>query len=319
MTWVLGEDPQMDRLIEYEGKLNRLYGDADCIGLCQYNRERFPAEILSDVIRTHPHLIYEYTVCHNHHYTPPEEFFGVRPASEVDRMLETLRERTRATVQLRERERQLQRQNDRLESFASMLAHELRNPLQIAQIYLQQVGDENPDAVTEIDRALDRMEEMIDVLLITARTTDAPVECDEVALADAARDVWEKVSVPSAELVTETDRTVSVDSVHLWHLLKNLLENAVEHGGEGVTVRIGDLEDDEGFYVEDDGPGIPSKEQDAAFEAGYTSESNRIGLGLTFVAQLAAVYDSDYEITESADGGVRFEFRDDETAASRNR
>ncbi|WP_433624271.1 MEDS domain-containing protein [Halomicrococcus sp. NG-SE-24] len=316
MTWIFGDDPEIEDLIEYEGKLNRLIPDEDCIALCQYNRERFPPEILRDIVRTHPHLVYDNTVCHNCYYTPPEEFFGPdRPARETTRMLETLRERTQATVQLRQHERQLQRQNNRLESFASMLAHELRNPLHIAQMYLHEVGGGNPDAVTEIERALDRIEEMIDILLITARTTDAAIDRDTVALAEAATEVWTKVAAPSSDLVVETERTVSADSVHIWHLLENLFKNAVEHGGADVTVRIGDLADADGFYVADDGPGIPDADREAVLEAGCTTASNGIGLGLTFVSQLAAAYAWDCTLTESRSGGARFEFRNVECAA----
>ncbi|NEU56636.1 MEDS domain-containing protein [Halorussus sp. MSC15.2] len=344
MTWIFGDDPEIADLVEYEGKLNRLLPDENGIALCQYNRNRFPAEVLRDVVRTHPHLVYDNTVCHNAYYTPPEEFFGPdRPAREVDRMLDSLRDRTTATVSLRERERELQRQNDRLESFASMLAHELRNPLTIAQIYLQSAVEGDETATEKVDTALDRIEEMIDVLLVTARGSDSNAECESVALATAAAEAWAEVAPESADLVVEADRTIRTDPVHIWHLLENLLRNAVEHGGDDVTVRVGDLEDvssssegrspsdrssgqspredeasggseDEqsessgGFYVADDGPGIPAADRDAVFEAGHTTDDAGIGLGLTFVAQLAETYEWDCTVTESESGGARFEF-----------
>jgi GAF domain-containing protein/predicted DNA binding protein len=106
MTWVFGESPDMEDLIEYEGKVNRLMPEEDCIALCQYNRERFPTEVIRDVVRTHPHLIYDGTVCQNFYYTPPEDFFGpTRPEREIDRMMETLTDRTEAKTALQERER----------------------------------------------------------------------------------------------------------------------------------------------------------------------------------------------------------------------
>jgi GAF domain-containing protein/predicted DNA binding protein len=105
MTWVFGDSPDMEDLIEYEGKVNRLIPEEDCIALCQYNRERFPPEVIGDVVRTHPHLIYDGTVSQNFYYTPPEEFFGPeRPEREVERMLRTLKDRTEARTTLQRRE-----------------------------------------------------------------------------------------------------------------------------------------------------------------------------------------------------------------------
>jgi signal transduction histidine kinase len=344
MTWIFGEDPQMSDLVEYEAMVNHLLPDENCIALCQYNRERFPAEVLRDVVRTHPHLVYDSTVSHNAYYTPPEEFFGPdRPAREVERMLNSLRDRTIATEKLSQRERELQRQNDRLESFASMLAHELRNPLSIAQIYLEQAVTDDGDAAEEVATALDRIEEMIDVLLVTARTSEADIDCESVELSEAAEDAWADLSPEGTTLDVDTDLTIQVDPVHCWHLLENLFSNAIEHGStsdlqagdavtereaaserlsadggerdrdEGLTVRVGDLE--EGFYVADDGRGIPAADRETIFEAGHSTDGDGIGLGLTFVARLVETYGWDCTVTESEAGGARFEFRGVETEA----
>ncbi len=113
MTWVFGDEPRMEDLVEYEGKLNRLFPRVDGIALCQYNRERFPPEVVRDVIRTHPHLVYRNTVCQNFYYTPPEEFFGPdEPSHEIDRMMRTLLDRTEARAELQARERYVREQNE---------------------------------------------------------------------------------------------------------------------------------------------------------------------------------------------------------------
>lgn len=112
MTWIFDDEPNIQDLMEYEGKLNTLFPGTESIALCQYNRNQFPAEIIRDVIRTHPHLIYDNTVCHNFYYTPPEEFFGPeQPEREIDRMMETLLDRTKARGTLQEREQHLREQN----------------------------------------------------------------------------------------------------------------------------------------------------------------------------------------------------------------
>ncbi|NEU58177.1 PAS domain S-box protein [Halorussus sp. MSC15.2] len=211
------------------------------------------------------------------------------------------------------REQRLERQNERLESFASMLAHELRNPLSIAQIYLPTDGDEDETALERVADALDRMEDMIDILLVMTRGVEASIDPELVSLRETANEAWADVASEGGRLDVETDVQVEVERHHLRHLLQNLLQNAVEHGSEddsaaddGVTIRIGALED--GFYVEDDGDGIPEADRERVFEAGYTTDDVGIGLGLTFITQLAEIYGWERTLTESDEGGARFEF-----------
>jgi signal transduction histidine kinase len=78
------------------------------------------------------------------------------------------------------------------------------------------------------------------------------------------RECWTTVSAAEATLSVETDVVVPADRMRLKQLLENLFKNAVEHGGEGVTVRIGDHPD--GFYVADDGSGIPEADRETVFD-----------------------------------------------------
>jgi signal transduction histidine kinase len=87
--------------------------------------------------------------------------------------------------------------------------------------------------------------------------------------------------------------------------VENLVRNAVDHGGERVTVTVGTLGD--GFYVEDDGVGIPAGERAAAFEAGYTTSRSGSGFGLNIVEQVADAHGWDVAVAEGTDGGARFE------------
>ena len=104
-TWLQEETTTIADFMEYESKINDLFENEDCLALCQYDRNGFPPEVVRDIIKTHPHLIYDGTVCHNFYYTPPEEFFGSdEPAREVDRMMGTLLDRTRAKTTLQARQ-----------------------------------------------------------------------------------------------------------------------------------------------------------------------------------------------------------------------
>ena len=89
--------------------------------------------------------------------------------------------------------------------------------------------------------------------------------------------------------------------------LENLFRNAIEHGGESVTVTIGVLDDKRGFYVADDGPGIPEAEREDVFDSGYTTSNDGTGFGLAIVSRICAAHGWDITATESESGGARIE------------
>ncbi|WP_135851093.1 PAS domain-containing protein [Halorussus salinus] len=210
----------------------------------------------------------------------------------------------------KEHEQRLERQNERFENFASMLAHELRNPVTIGQLYSQQLPTEAaPQAVDYVTEAFDRLEDIIDVMLVLMRGRETAGETSSVELAETAQAAWRDVDAPEATLELTSDWTIQANETYLRHLFRNLFENAVEHGGRDVTITVSDLPT--GFYVADDGVGIPPDKRDTVFEQGYTSaaEQGGHGLGLAFVNELATVYEWTCTVTESANGGARFEFR----------
>lgn len=216
-----------------------------------------------------------------------------------------LTERNQYERRLENQNERLKQQNNRLETFASMLAHELRNPLTIAQIYLQRAATDDGDAVHQVEDALERIEEMIDVLLLTTRGSDATLERQTVKIRPIAEQAWKVLEPTDSELFIETDRRVNVDPTHLQHILENLFRNAISHNEGDVAVRVGGLPT--GFYVADTGTGIPEERRTEVFDTGFTTSSTGNGLGLAFVEHLVDIYNWTIEITESASGGARFE------------
>ncbi|MBI5360390.1 MAG: MEDS domain-containing protein [Planctomycetes bacterium] len=101
MTWFLGNERGVERLMEYESKLNYFFRDHDCLAICQYNYNRFSPEVILDMIYTHPLVIHNGTICKNFYYIPPDEFLNERqPKHEVDRLLENILSRARAEEEL---------------------------------------------------------------------------------------------------------------------------------------------------------------------------------------------------------------------------
>ncbi|WP_396611390.1 PAS domain-containing sensor histidine kinase [Haloferax sp. S1W] len=212
---------------------------------------------------------------------------------------------------LRQRERELARQNEQLESFASVVSHDLQNPLSVATGYLE-LAQEDYDG-EELDRvgnALDRIEDIVQDVLALARNGQTVDEVERLPLCRVANDAWAiaAADVPDATLEFEDDIMLRAHEGRLRQLLENLLVNALRHGGEDVTVRVGALDDREGFYVADDGPGIPAEDRPRVFEAGYTTNPNGTGFGLNIVQSVVNAHGWNVCLAESKDGGgARFE------------
>ena len=202
-----------------------------------------------------------------------------------------------------------QRREERLAEFASVVSHDLRNPLNVARGHLElgrESGDD--DHFREVDDALDRMEQIIEDLLTLARDADATPDAEPVSLAAAARTAWASVETTDADATLDVggDATLVADETALVRLLENLFRNSVEHAGCDVAVSVGATED--GFYVEDDGAGVPDGDREAVFESGYTTSRDGTGFGLSIVAEIADSHGWTVDLVDAASGGARFEF-----------
>jgi signal transduction histidine kinase len=108
--WVLRGAPGLERWLEYESRLTHMLARHNCSALCQYNRQLFPPELILDVIRTHPTVIYRGVVCRNMYHVPPDEFLSTnQPAREVERLLSNIREREEIEYTLRQQRNELER------------------------------------------------------------------------------------------------------------------------------------------------------------------------------------------------------------------
>jgi len=213
---------------------------------------------------------------------------------------------SRDITERKEREQELERQNEQLEEFAGVVSHDIRNPLTIAQGRPEFVRAEcDSEHIDPIDRALTRIDALIDDLLTLARDGDRVSETESLDLADLSEECWQTVETADATIRAPVDRTVRADRSRFAQLLENLIRNAVEHGGGDVTVTVGELDD--GFYVEDDGSGIPESERADVFDAGYSTTEDGTGFGLNIVERVAEAHGWDVHVTEGTNGGARFE------------
>ena len=223
------------------------------------------------------------------------------------------------------------RREQRLTQFASVVSHDLRNPMDVAlgraEVLpeIADVDEETEKHLDEIFNSLKRMEHLIEDVLTLTRQRDEEVNTASVSLGAVARDAWSNVETDAATLSVEADGEILAHRSRFLRLLENLFRNAVEHGsrvaddaGPELTVTVGTLGTDAGvpagFYVADDGAGIPDDAKDKVFDDGFSTDREGTGLGLAIVREIALAHGWDVNVADSETGGARFEFAGVEAA-----
>ena len=216
-----------------------------------------------------------------------------------------------------------------LDTVASTLGHDIRNPLDVAKAHVEAAQEEPTGPhLDRIAEAHDRIERIIQDVLALARDGEALDTAPGVDVERVAREAWSTVETGDASLsLADPPAAVEADADHLQRLFENLFRNSVEHGAtsdrtappsgddidrvpggaEPIEIRVGATAD--GFFISDDGAGIDTAEYARVFDPGYAGDGDRTGLGLTIVARIARAHGWTVTLTE-ADNGTRFEFRD---------
>lgn len=215
------------------------------------------------------------------------------------------------------RQRELQRQNDRLEEFVSIISHDLRSPLATAQTATT-LARETDDAefFKKVAAAHNRMEQMIDELVTLAQTGESVTQQDCLSLSTLAEEAHMTVTT-DITLNVHSETAIEGEPGRMRRLFENLIRNAANHAGLDVTVSVGTLAEltdkepnrrGEGFYIEDNGPGITFDDYERVFEPGVTTDDDGTGFGLAIVHRIADAHDWTVTVEDGYDGGARFVF-----------
>lgn len=217
-------------------------------------------------------------------------------------------ERALTSQRLRIEQQTLRQERDRLDEFATIVSHDLRNPLQALSLRLELLKDDyDSEHLDKMEDALTRMETIIEDTLTLAREGQAVSDTERINLTDLATQCWERASAAQASLEVEDSLTIVADESRVCHVFENLFQNACLHGGADVTVRVGQLDTGDGFFIEDNGPGIPSDQRATVFDPGETTASDGSGFGLAIVRSIVEAHGWEIYVTESTAGGARFE------------
>lgn len=248
---------------------------------------------------------------------------------DIDEKVDELEQKTKKLKiyanQLKEDKDHLREKNHVMDSTARMISHDLQNPLSIAHGVVSEVEkDYHGDSqyIYDLKNALDRMDIMLDeiVTLVRSGKLDGEEEYEQFSLTSAVYEAWEVIpsngTDNSLELDLDGDMKIEANRTQFIHLLQNLFRNAVDHTEDDVTVSVGGLQASTeqtdittGFYIADDGEGIPPNIQQSVFDSGMTTSDDGTGLGLAIVQRIVNAHDWTIDVESSAPGGARFNIR----------
>lgn len=205
------------------------------------------------------------------------------------------------------REQELKRQNERFDELASIISHDLQTPLETVRgrVELAYETGETSHLENALD-GLERVTELRENLVEMLRAREIVGDTEEVDIGAIAESVWRTVNTPAeTSFEVRGSPLVQADQNAVSRLIENLLSNSVEHGPSDTSVWVGEC--DGGFYVADDGNGIAPDDREDVFTTGFTTKAGGTGIGITSVQQIVEAHGWDIEITDSVEGGARFE------------
>lgn len=202
---------------------------------------------------------------------------------------------------------QLRRERQRLEELRSLASHDLGNPLNIASGRVELAKQDTDSTHLEsVETALERVDRLVDQGVELVEAGHQPEDVEQISLAALAEDCWTDVGHERGTLTVE-DATLVGERERVRHLVDELIENAFDYSEGAVTVDIGPLSAVQGFYVADDGPGIPNDERPYVLDTGYTTAEGRDGIGLSLVTEIAGAHGWDVSLENGDSGGTRVE------------
>ena len=345
--WVLRGGRGLERWMEYESRLTHTLSESNCSALCQYNRRLFPPELILDVIRTHPMVIYDSAVCQNLYHVPPAEFLGTnRTAREVERLLTNIRERARVEDVLREQLTERKQAEEALRDaqaelahvtrvmtmgeLTASIAHEINQPLAAvvtnANAGLRWLAGPIPnlsearEALARITRDGKRASDVIG--RIRALVKKSSTEKAGLDLNEAIQEVVVLVQseIQKSEVTLQMELAIDLpqilgNRVQLQQVILNLVMNGIE-AMSAVTDRSRDLlirsckyESDEVLVAaQDSGIGIDSQNLEKIFDAFYTTKSQGMGMGLAISRSIVESHGGRLWAVPNIGPGATFQF-----------
>lgn len=208
--------------------------------------------------------------------------------------------------------------------FFENASHELKTPLTVVSGFMEilslQIKDEKQASMLEkMASETQRMKTLIeDMLALSNLENSHSPDVEILNISRTAEEVFETLSIESykknIKLKSDCDVNIKISPVHLYELLKNLVENGVKYSSSRKNgfVKVTAVKRDKNIViaVSDNGIGIDKKHQDRIFERFYRVEKSRsrkaggTGLGLSIVKHIVDLYGGSVSIASTASRGT---------------
>lgn len=242
---------------------------------------------------------------------------------------ERMKELENAQSELEETIGKLEESNAELEQFAYVASHDLQEPLRMISSYIElvemEIGDDLTDDAQEymefITDGADRMKQLIDDLLKYSRVGTSERDFIQLDLQSAVSDIKQNLKFR----IEETDGQVNIENLpqikadegQMNQLFQNLISNALKYANENsppvVDVYVAeDMGDQYKFAIEDNGEGIPEKQQDRIFDV-FTRGANEdddtgTGIGLAICNRIVEGHGGTMSVESTPGEGTTFYF-----------
>lgn len=193
---------------------------------------------------------------------------------------------------------------ERQQRFIASAAHELRTPIAILRVKVEAAGgDTSRQLSRDVIRLATMAEQLLDLHRLDSEGTREPTDLGTLArhvVADLAPLLI--AAGKSVEVAVERCIPVLINVGAMERVLSNLIQNAVEHGGDTVLVRAYGTS----LEVEDNGPGILPEERGRMFEPFQRLRPRQtgVGLGLNLVQQVVDRHGGRVTILDAPSGGA---------------
>lgn len=221
---------------------------------------------------------------------------------------------TRDITEHKYTEEELVKSEERHRRFAADVAHELRTPLSVLKLHLDDCGDAGIWQTLQQD--VKSMTRLVEQLLTLARLDGLDVGVDDKA---DLHEVCKNVAVQLAPIAIREKRNIELvgqsgpfiihgNSTSLEQAIRNLVENAIKYSARESTITI-DVREDAKISVIDRGRGVPVEIRDDIFDRFQRSDhkgADGSGLGLSIVQRIVESHGGSIEISDTPGGGATF-------------
>ncbi len=331
----------LEKAIDYEVRMNQeIFSKYPIIALCRYNINRYDTDLIKNILKFHPYIVWENRIHENPYYIFPEEYLAEEAnQEETFQLLEDISAFTQKKSSFFNKVMVLEKNYAIFEAqlgyeklkneFLLSLSHEFRTPLNLMFTALQLLdlqlkADEKSRRYLNIlkqnnYRLIKLVNNLLDITRIKSGSYSLKMQnCDIVYLArnlTSSVEKYFKEQGKKIQFICNVERKViAIDPLNIERIMLNLLSNAIKatQPNDLILVRVDEVESKVIMSIADTGRGIKEEKKKIIFEQfrrvedSFVRNSEGSGLGLWIVKSLVELHSGTIDLESSYGEGSEF-------------